>query len=75
VTTAEDKEKITKMVYDFITAIQGVQQGIISSRETHETKTDMDETIQNVEDVISATFKLLTTNDIERFRGDYLRSR
>jgi hypothetical protein len=64
VTTAEDKEKITKMMYDFITAIQGVQQGIISFRETHETKTDMDETIQNVEDVISATFKLLTTNDM-----------
>jgi hypothetical protein len=64
VTTAKEKEKITKMMYDFITAIQGVQQGIISFRETHKTKTDMDESIQNVEDVISATFTLLTTNDM-----------
>jgi hypothetical protein len=64
VTTAKEKEKITKMMYNFIKAIQGVQQGIISFRETHKTKTDMDESIQNVEDVISATFTLLTTNDM-----------
>jgi hypothetical protein len=67
VTTAENKEKITKMIYDFITAIHGVQQSIISFRESHDNKTDMDETIQHVEDVVcvvSATFKLLTTNDI-----------
>jgi hypothetical protein len=64
VTTAKDKEKVTKMMYKFITAIQGVQQGIVSFRESHNTKTDMDETIQNVEDVISGTFKLLTTNDM-----------
>jgi hypothetical protein len=64
VTTPEDKEKITKMMYNFITAIHGVQQGIISFRETHDNKTDMDETIQHVEDVVSATFKLLTTNDM-----------
>jgi hypothetical protein len=64
VTTTEDKEKITKMMYDFITAIHGVQQGIISLRETHDNKTDMDETIQHVEDVVAATFKLLTTNDM-----------
>jgi hypothetical protein len=64
VTTAEDKEKITKMMYDFITAIHGVQQGLISFRETHDNKTDMDETIQHVEDVVAATFKLLTTNDM-----------
>jgi hypothetical protein len=64
VTTAENKEKITKMMYDFITAIHGVQQGIISFRESHDNKTDMDETIQHVEDVVSATFKLLTTNDM-----------
>jgi hypothetical protein len=41
-----------------------VQQGIISFRESHDNKTDMDETIQHVEDVVSATFKLLTTNDM-----------
>jgi hypothetical protein len=64
VTTAEDKEKITKMTYDFITAIHGVQHGIISFQETLDNKTDMDETIQQVEDVVSATFKLLTTNDM-----------
>jgi hypothetical protein len=63
VTMAEDKKKITKMMYDFITAIHGVQQGIFSFRETHDNKTDMDKTIQHVEDVVSATFKLLTTND------------
>jgi hypothetical protein len=64
VTTAKDKEKITKMMYDFNTAIHGVQQGIISFRETHDNKTDMDETIQHVEDVVAATFKLLTTNNM-----------
>jgi hypothetical protein len=64
VTTPEDKEKMSKMMYDFITAIIGVQQGIISFRETHDNKTDMDETIQHVEDVVAATFKLLTTNDM-----------
>jgi hypothetical protein len=64
VTTAEDKEKITKMMYNFITAIHCVQQGIISFRETHDKETDKDETIEHVEDVVSATFKLLTTNDM-----------
>jgi hypothetical protein len=65
VTTPEEKEKITKMMYNFITAIHSVQQGIICFRETHDDKTDMDETIQHVfEDVVAATFKLLTTNDM-----------
>jgi hypothetical protein len=64
VTTPEEKEKITKMMYNFITAIHSVQQGIICFRETHDYKTDMDETIQHVEDVVAATFKLLTTNDM-----------
>jgi hypothetical protein len=64
VTTPEDKEKMSNMMYNFITAIHGVQQGIISFRETHDYKTDMDETIQHVEDVVAATFKLLTTNDM-----------
>jgi hypothetical protein len=64
VTTPEDEEKMSKMMYNFITAIYGVQQGIISFRETHDNKTDMDETIQHVEDVVAATFKLLTTNDM-----------
>jgi hypothetical protein len=64
VTTPEEKEKITKMMYNFITAIHSVQQGIISFRETHDYRTDMDETIQHVEDVVAATFKLLTTNDM-----------
>jgi hypothetical protein len=64
VTAPEKKEKITKMMYNFITAIHGVQQGIITFRESHDNKTDMDETIQHVEDVVAATFKLLTTNDM-----------
>jgi hypothetical protein len=55
---------MSKMMYDFITAIHGVQQGIISFRETHDSKTDIDETIQHVEDVVVATFKLLTTIDM-----------
>jgi hypothetical protein len=63
VTTPEDKDKMSKMIYNFITAIHGVQQGIISFWETHN-KTDMDESIQHVEDVVAATFKLLTTNDM-----------
>jgi hypothetical protein len=62
-TTPKDKKKMSTMMYNFITAIHGVQQGIISFRETHGNKTDMDETIQHVEDVVAATFKLLTTND------------
>jgi hypothetical protein len=64
VTTPKDKEKMSKMMYNFITAVRGVQQGIISFRETHDNKSDMDETIQHVEDVVAATFKLLTTNDM-----------
>jgi hypothetical protein len=64
VTTPEEKEKITKMIHNFITAIHAVQQGIINFRESHDNKTDMDETIQHVEDVVAATFKLLTTNDM-----------
>jgi hypothetical protein len=61
VTTPEDKDKMSKMMYDLITAIHDLQQGISSFRENHADKTGMDESIQHVEDVVAATFKLLTT--------------
>jgi hypothetical protein len=66
VMTPEDTEKVSKMMYNFITAIHDVQQGISTFRESHVDKNDMDESIQHVEDVVAATFKLLTTTNDTR---------
>lgn len=58
-TTPAEKEKMSKMVYNLITAINDVQTGISNFKQEHN-RTDMDESIQHIEDVVTATLKLLT---------------
>ncbi len=63
-TTPGEKEKMSKMVYKLITAMNDVQIGIGNFREEHNS-TDMDASIQHIEDVVSATLKLLAaTSDV-----------
>jgi len=64
-TTSGEKEKMSKMVYKLITAINDVQIGIGSFREEHN-RTDMDESIQHIEDVVTATLRLLTATSDTR---------